>query len=68
MARVGGSVAMRTITCIERIPPPKGGQIICKKCGAEFPRWMKRANVDDPRRSGMWLLIAHQMDTHGDES
>ena len=62
---------MRTsvaITTLDRMPSQRDKTIICKLCGAEFPRWMKRINVDDPRRSGMWLLIAHQMDTHGDES
>lgn len=61
---------MRTsvaITAIDRIPGPKERRVYCKLCGADFPRWQRKVNADDPPQTGVKLLLAHQLQVHGDE-
>lgn len=45
------------------IPSPRAKTIACRLCGHEVPRWQRHATVG--RTSGMWLLIAHQLEAHG---
>lgn len=54
------------ITAIDQIPPTRQRKIICRLCGQEFDRWERRSDPESPRRSGVWALIAHQIEAHKD--
>lgn len=59
---------MRTSVAIiaaDAIPPTRQRKIVCKLCGQQFDRWERRSDPEQPRRSGMWALIAHQIEDHG---
>lgn len=48
-------------------PPPKARMVNCRLCPAEFPRWARKHNVDDPPISGLRRLAAHEIEQHPGE-
>lgn len=56
-----------SITTIDRVPSQRDKKIVCRICGWSCPRWQKRLREDDPRRSGMLLLAAHELEVHGED-
>ena len=53
------------ITTVERIPSPRDKTIACRLCGHEVARWLPKPGGG--RTSGMWLMLAHQMDCHRED-